>query len=42
MIERQHRLVIAANSFALAVQQLGIGKNAAIDAVRHALDETKE
>ena len=39
MLERATRLAAAANTFALAVQQLGIRKAAAISAVEHALDE---
>jgi DNA-binding transcriptional regulator YhcF (GntR family) len=39
MQERAHRLAAAASTFALAVQQLGIRKTAAIDAAERALDE---
>ena len=39
MIERATRLAAAASTFALAVRQLGIRKNTAIDAAQRALDD---
>ena len=39
VIERATRLAAAANTFALAVRQLGIRKTAAIDAAERALDD---
>jgi DNA-binding transcriptional regulator YhcF (GntR family) len=42
VIERQQRLVSAANAFALAVRQLGIGKNAAVEAAQRALDQIEQ
>jgi DNA-binding transcriptional regulator YhcF (GntR family) len=42
MLERANRLAAAANAFALAVQQLGIRKTAAISAAERALDELEQ
>jgi GntR family transcriptional regulator len=42
MLERATRLAAAANTFALAVQQLGIRKAAAISAAERALDELEQ
>jgi DNA-binding transcriptional regulator YhcF (GntR family) len=42
MLERATRLAAAANTFALAVQQLGIRKAAAINAAERALDELEK
>ena len=42
MIERANRLAAAANTFALAVRQLGIRKAAAISAAERALDELEQ
>lgn len=37
--ERKRRLLVAAESFAFSVRQLGVGPDAAIDAVRAAFDD---
>ena len=42
VIERATRLAAAANTFALAVRQLGIRKAAAIDAAQRALDDLEQ
>lgn len=42
MIERAARLAAAASTFALAVRQLGIRKNTAIDAAQRALDDLEQ
>lgn len=42
MIERAARLAAAASTFALAVRQLGIRKNTAIDAAQRVLDDLEQ